>query len=59
MGSFDQNTNRVIVKNHILPFIYDMHGGTNKFVLLENNSGSNLANYIATYLKNEKVTSMK
>ncbi len=27
IGSFDRNTYRVVIDNHILPFVYDVHGG--------------------------------
>ena len=59
VGSFDSETYRVIVDNHILPFIYNIHGGTDGFVLQEDNCGPHRSKNIATYLANEDVTRMK
>lgn len=59
IGSFDSNTYRVIIDNHILPFAYDVHGGTESFVLQEDNCGPHRAKSIATYLANEEVSRMK
>lgn len=56
VGSFDRHTYRVIIDNHVLPFTYDVHGGTDKFVLQEDNCGPHRAKSIATYLANEEVT---
>ena len=57
-GSFDRHTYRTIIDNHILPFIYDVHGGTDGFILQEDNCGPHRARSIATYLESEDVTRM-
>ncbi len=31
--SFDQATYRNTIENHILPFVYDIHGGTYRLVV--------------------------
>ena len=59
IDSFDQNTYRVIVDNHILPIIYDVYGGINTFILQKDNSGPHRAKSIATYSANEEVARMK
>ena len=59
VGSFDQHTYRVMIDNHILPFVYDVHGGTNTFILQEDNCGPHRAKSIATYLANEDITRME
>lgn len=55
IGSFDCNAYRVIIDNHILPFVYNIHGETDQFILQEDNFGSQRALTIATYSVNEKV----
>ena len=32
IGKFDQQTYRTIIDNHVLPFMYDVHGGPDSFV---------------------------
>ena len=59
VGSFDQHTYRVIIHNHILRFVYDVHGGTNTFILQEDKCGPHRAKSIATYLANEDITRME
>ncbi len=59
IGSFDQNTYRIIVDNQIVSFVYDVHGGTDTLVLQENNCDPHRAKSIATYFLNEEVTRMK
>ena len=59
IGSFTSATYRVIIDNHIIPFIYDIHGGTNEFILQEDNCGPHRAKNIATYLANEDVARME
>ena len=58
IGSFDQLIYRVVIDNYILPFFYDIHGGTDKFVLKEDNCGAHVAKSIATYLENEYIARM-
>ena len=58
IGSFDSNTYRVIIDNHILPFAYNIHGGTDQFILQEDNCGPHRARTIATCLANEEVSRM-
>ena len=43
----------------MLPFIFDVHGGTDTFVLQEDNCGPHRASFIATYLQNEDTIRMK
>ncbi len=59
VGSFDNSAYPVIINNHILPFMYDVHDGSESFILQEDNCGPHRANRIATYLANEEVTRMK
>ena len=59
VGSFDRNAYRVIIDNHILPFIYDVHEGTDTFVLQEDNCAAHRASSIAIYLQNDDVIGMK
>ena len=49
----------VIIDNHILPFVYDNDGGTDTFVLQEDNCGTHRAKSVATYLANEEIKRMK
>ena len=53
VGSYDQQTYRVIIENHILPFVYDIHGGTESFVLQKDNCGQHRAKSTAKFLGNE------
>ncbi len=55
VGHFSSNTYRVIIENHILPFMYDTHGGLGSVVLQEDSCGSHRAKFIATYLQNGEV----
>ena len=57
--NFDQHIYRVIIDSQILPFVYDIHGGTESFVLQEDNCGPHRAKSIATYLFNEEVKRIK
>ncbi len=50
---------RVIIDNHIPPFIHDIHGGTNTFVLQEGKCEPHRALSIAMQLSNEEVRSLK
>ena len=59
IGNFDRNTYRVIIDNQILPFIYDVHGSTDTFVLQENNCSPHRTSSSATYLRKDEVTRMK
>ncbi len=59
IGSFDRHTYRVIIDDHILPFVYDVHDGTEPFVLQEDICGPHRAKCIATHLANEDVKRMK
>ena len=59
VGSFGRLTYRVIIDNHILPFMYYVHVGPECFILQEDNCGPHRAKSIATYLSNEEVTGMK
>ena len=58
-GSFDKHTYRVIIDNHILPFMYEVHGGPASFALQEDNCEPHRAKSVATYLANEEATRMK
>ena len=44
---------RVVIDNHILPFMNDVRGGSASVVLQEDNCGSQRAKYVATYLTNK------
>lgn len=59
IGSFKSDRYRVIIDNHILPFMYDVYDGPARFVLQEDNCRPHRAINIATYLKNDEVTRMK
>ncbi len=59
IGSFDKNTYRVIIDSHVLPFTEQKHGGTESFVLQEDNCGLHRATTIATYLQNKDAVRMK
>lgn len=54
-----RQTYRIIIHNHMIPFIYDVHGGTDKSMLQEDRCGPHRAKPIATYLENEDVTRMQ
>ncbi len=58
IGNFDRHTYRVIIDNHVLPFIYYIYDGSNGFVLQEDNCGPHRACSFAMYLQNEEVTRM-
>ena len=47
-GSFDRNTHRAIIDNHVHNFIYDVHGGTDTFVLQEDNCCQSFYCYVST-----------
>ena len=53
IGSFDRHAYLVMIDNHILPFVYDIHCCIESFVLLEGNCGPHRAKSIAMYLANE------
>ncbi len=59
IGSFDRHTYPVIIDNHVLSFIHDIHGRTNVFGLQYDNSGPHRACSFATYQKNEEVERMQ
>ncbi len=59
IGTFYRNTYRVIIDNHILPFMYDNHDGPASFMLQEDTCGPRRARSIATYLQSQEVTRMK
>ena len=59
IGSFDHYTYRVIIDNHVLPFVYDLHGGSNAFVLQEDDCGPHRAKSIAMYLVDEEIIRKK
>lgn len=56
---FHRNTDRVIIDYHTLLFINDVHGGTDRFVLQEDNCGPHSASSVAIYLQKEELTRMK
>ncbi len=56
--SFTSNTYRVIIDNHILPFMYDAHSALGSFLLQEYNCGPHRAKFVVTYLQNEEVSRM-
>ena len=56
---FDRHTYRTIISNQILPFIYDLHDGTDAFILQEDNCGPFRAKSIATDLESEDISRMK
>ena len=58
-GGFTSDTYRVIIDNHILPSMYDNHGGPGSFLLQEDNYGPHGAKRIASCLQNEEVSKMK
>ena len=59
IGSFDSNTYRSIIDNHILPFMEEKHGGVSSFVLQEDNCGAHRALSIASYFKEKGVARME
>ena len=59
IGSFDSKTDQVIIDNHVLPFMRDVHDGPASFILKENKCGPHRTRSIATYLHNKGVTHMK
>lgn len=59
IGSFDQHTYSVIIDNHALTFVYHAHGGSNAFVLQDENCGPHMVKSIATYLDEEEIALMK
>ena len=59
IGKFDKYTYRNIVHNHVLAFMYDVHGGSDSFVLQEDNCGPHRAKSIAEYLTNEELVRMQ
>lgn len=59
IGSFDRNTFRFVIDNHILPFVYNAHGGPTSLVPQEDNSGPHRDTSISTYLANEEITRIK
>ncbi len=58
IGSVTQATYRVIIDNHVLSFMYDIHDGPGPCVLQKGNCGPHRAKSIATYLHNEEVERM-
>lgn len=56
---FDQHAYQVIIDNHILPFMYDLHNGPKGWILQEKNCGSSRSKSAAKYLQNKEVTLMK
>ncbi len=57
--SFTRATYRVVIDNHVLSFMYDVHDGPASLVLQEDNCGRHRATSIATYLHNEEVEWMQ
>lgn len=58
VGKFDQHKYWAIVKNHILPFAYNVYGGPADFAVQENNCELRKAESVATYLANKHFKSM-
>ena len=48
----DRDTYRVIIYNRVLPFVYNVHGRTDTFILQEDRFGPHKAHHIAIYLQN-------
>ena len=59
IGSFNQQTYRVIIDNHVLPFVYHVHDGPANLVLQEDNCGPHRARSVASYLFDEEIERMK
>ena len=59
IGSFDQDTYRLIVDNYVLPFMQNINGVLESFTLQKDNCAPHRAKSIATYLLNEEVNRMK
>ena len=59
VGKFDQHTYRSIIDAHITPFMNKTHGGTESFMLQEDNCGPHRAKSIAIHLTNNEVSRMK
>ena len=57
--SFDRHAYRVVIDNRILPFVYNVHDGSESFVLQRDNCGPHRAKSIATYLPKEYVKRMQ
>ena len=55
----DRNTYHILIDNHILPFVNDLHGGTDRFVLQEDNCGPHRALSIDTCLENIELKQMQ
>ena len=58
IGNFNQQTYRVIIEDHILPFAHNVHDDPADFVLQEDNCGLHGTKYIATYLANNETLRM-
>ena len=56
IGSFGRNAHRVIIDNHVLLFTYNIHGGSDQFILQEDSCGPGRALTITKYLVNEEVS---
>ena len=40
VGSLDQHEFQVIIDNHVLPFMYDVHNDSDTFIIQEDNCGT-------------------
>ncbi len=52
IGSFDRHAHRVIIDNHILPFVYYIYDSSAGPSLQEDNFGPSMAKNIASYMAN-------
>ncbi len=55
IGTFDRHTYRVIIDNHILSFVYNVHDGPADFSLQEDNCGPHRAKSIPIYLATDQL----
>ena len=58
-GRFNQHKYKSIIEETLLPFMMQNHGGTEEFVLQEDNCGPHRANSIAKYFRAKGVSRMK
>lgn len=56
IGSFTQPAYRSIIDVHIIPFMEDVHGGSDGFVIHEDNCDPSCDRCIARYLDNKDIS---